>query len=274
MPLFCAWPWGAAARTKQLKPRKEHAVIVMLNLAMGIVPYFLLKILIPEQPVFAITAFFVGITPTATAAPVVVSFLNGRTGFALTGFTLTNLVIALALIFLLPMVTGKFTADYIWSAADTLLRVIGLPFLLAVVIRKIFPRAKELPKKCKLFSFSLWSFCLFILAAIARNHFIENPEESIGKVLMIGAISLVICICNFTLGKVLSRKKFARESSQILGQKNTTLTLYLALHFAGPLVAMGTIFYILWHNLWNAWQMYVYDKRKLEKENRKHAAGS
>lgn len=259
---------------KQLKPRKEHAVIVLLNIAMGIIPYFLLKILIPEQPVFAVTAFFVGITPTATAAPVVVSFLNGRTGFALTGFTITNLVIALALIFLLPLVTGKFTADYIWSAADTLIRVIGLPFLLAVVIRKIFPGAKDFPKKCKLFSFSLWSFCLFILAAIARNHFIENPEESVGKVLLIGVISLVICICNFTLGRVLSRKKFSRESSQILGQKNTTLTLYLALHFAGPLVAMGTIFYILWHNLWNAWQMYVYDKRKLEKKSRKANAGA
>jgi BASS family bile acid:Na+ symporter len=52
------------------------------------------------------------------------------------------------------------------------------------------------------------------------------------------------------------------------------LTLYLALHFAGPLVAMGTIFYILWHNLWNAWQMYVYDKRKLEKKSRKANAGA
>lgn len=255
---------------KQLKPRKEHFTIVVLNIAMGIIPYFLLKILVPGEPVYAVTAFFVGITPTATAAPVVVSFLNGRTGFALTGFTITNLFIALALIFLLPMVVGDITIDFVWSVADTLIRVIGLPFLTAMVIRKIFPKAKELPKKFKLFSFSLWSFCLFILAAIARNHFIENPEESVKTVLLIGLISLVICISNFALGKLLSRKKFCRESSQILGQKNTTLTLYLALHYAGPLVAMGTIFYILWHNLWNAWQMYAYDRRKW---NRKHHAG-
>ncbi|MBQ7402564.1 MAG: hypothetical protein IJW05_03900 [Lentisphaeria bacterium] len=255
---------------KQLKPRKEHGTILLLNLLMGIVPYFLLKILIPGEPVYAVTAFFVGITPTATAAPVVVSFLNGRTGFALTGFTITNLGVALALIVLLPMVTGNWTGNYIWSVADTLVRVIALPFFAAMIVRKIYPGAKELPKKCKLFSLSLWSFCLFILAAIARNHFIENPEESVSKVLLIGLISLVICISNFALGKLLSRKKFCRESSQILGQKNTTLTLYLALHYAGPLVAMGTIFYILWHNLWNAWQMYAYDRRKW---NRKHHAG-
>lgn len=255
---------------KQLRPRKEHITILLLNLAMGIIPYFLLKFAIPAQPVYAVTAFFVGITPTATAAPVVVSFLNGRTGFALTGFTITNLAIAFALVFLLPMVTGNVTFDFIRNVADTLLRIIVIPFLLAMLIRKIFPDARNFPKKCKLFSFSLWSFCLFILAAIARNHFIENPEESVVKVLLIGLISLMICICNFTFGRIFSRKKFSRESSQILGQKNTTLTLYLALHYAGPLVAMGTIFYILWHNLWNAWQMYAYDKRKWK---RKQPAG-
>ena len=251
---------------KQLKPRKEHAIILLLNLAMGIIPCLLLKYFVPGQPVYAVTAFFVGITPTATAAPVVVSFLNGRTGFALTGFTITNLGIALALIFLLPMVIGTVTFDFAFSVARTLVLVIGIPFLIALVVRKIFPGAKNLPKKCKLFSFSLWSFCLFILAAIARNHFIENPGESVKTVLLIGLISLVICFCNFLLGRICSRTRFSRESSQILGQKNTTLTLYLALHYAGPLVAMGTIFYILWHNTWNAWQMYDYDRRKIRKK--------
>ena len=50
--------------------------------------------------------------------------------------------------------------------------------------------------------------------------------------------------------------------SQLLGQKNTTFTMYLALQYAGALVAMGPIFYILWHNTWNAYQMYQYDRRR------------
>ena len=45
---------------KQLKPRKEHAVILLLNFAMGIIPYFLLKYLVPGQPVYAVTAFLLG----------------------------------------------------------------------------------------------------------------------------------------------------------------------------------------------------------------------
>lgn len=253
----------------QLKLRKEHFVISGINIAMGVIPYFLLKFLIPSQPVLADAAFFTGITPTATAAPVVVSFLNGRVGFALTGFTVTNIAVSFSLLFLLPVVAGNFSFDFIRSVADTLFCVIGIPFFLALLLRKIFPGVKSLPEKLKHFSFLLWSFMLFVMASIARTHFLEHPEEPFSQVLLIGLISLVICICNFSLGRIFSRKKFCRESSQILGQKNTNLTLYLSLHYSGALTAMGPIFYVLWHNSWNAWQMYSADLRKLRRSKKR-----
>ena len=252
----------------QLKPKREHWMVLLLNIAMGVVPYFLLKLLFPERPVLAEAAFFVGITPTAAAAPVVVSFLNGRIGFALTGFTITNLFIALSLLILLPMISGEISLGYILNVAETLFQVIWLPFLLAVVLRKFFPALRTLPKKCKLFTFSLWSFTLFVMAAIARTHFSEHPEEPVVQVLLIGFVSLVICVCNFLLGRIFSRKKYCRESSQILGQKNTNFTLFLALHYAGPLAAMGPIFYVLWHNSWNAWQMYSCDRRRIRRQRK------
>ncbi len=40
------------------------------------------------------------------------------------------------------------------------------------------------------------------------------------------------------------------------------LTTYLATTFANPLVAIGPISYILWHNLWNAWQLFDYERKK------------
>lgn len=254
----------------QLKLKREHGFVVILNIAMGVIPYLLLKLLVPQYPVLAESAFFVGITPTATAAPVVVSFLNGRVGFALTGFTVTNLFIALSLLILLPAVSGDFSFGFIKGVAFTLFCVIGIPFLLAMILRKFFPALRSFPKKCKLFTFSLWSFTLFVMAAIARTHFSEHPEEPVVQVLLIGLISLVICICNFLFGRIFSRKKYKREASQILGQKNTNLTLFLALHYAGPLAAMGPIFYVLWHNSWNAWQMYLYDRRPAKRK--KHLA--
>lgn len=246
----------------QLKFRKEHFKVAVANLAMGIIPYFLLKFVFPQQPGLAESAFFAGITPTATATPVVLSFLNGRVGFALTGFATTTLVVSVSLIFLLPLIAGDFSLVFILRVLNSLFLVIGLPFFCALILRKWFPSLKKLPSKCKLFSLSLWSCMLFVMAAIARNHLQMNPDVSRLQIFLIGLISLMICILNFWIGKRISRKKYAKESSQILGQKNTNLTLFLALQYAGPLVALGPIFYVMWHNSWNAFQIYSYDKRK------------
>lgn len=121
-------------------------------------------------------------------------------------------------------------------------QVIALPFLAALILRKIWPGIRDLPKKLKTFSFLLWSFTLFILAAIAREYFIENPQVSRWNIVGIAVISALICICNFWFGKYLAPKRYRRECSQLLGQKNTTFTMYLALHYASALVAMGPIF--------------------------------
>ena len=68
---------------------------------------------------------------------------------------------------------------------------------------------------------------------------------------------------NFALGYWLGYGKLRRVSSQVLGQKNTSLTLYLALQYASPIAALGPAFYIFWHNLWNAIQLHFHARKKL-----------
>jgi BASS family bile acid:Na+ symporter len=69
-------------------------------------------------------------------------------------------------------------------------------------------------------------------------------------------VSLLVCIANFALGRLIGGKEFHREASQTLGQKNTAYTIYLALTYANPLIALGPTFYVIWHNLWNSWQLH------------------
>ena len=71
----------------------------------------------------------------------------------------------------------------------------------------------------------------------------------------------LVCAANFAVGRLLGGKKFSREASQALGQKNTTLTIYLALTYASPLIALGPTFYVIWHNLWNSWQLHRHGKK-------------
>lgn len=247
---------------KEMQPKQEHWRILGVNILMGIVPYYLVRFLWPDNQDLANAAFFVGITPTATAAPVVISFLGGNIAFALTGFAIVSIGISLALLFLLPLLTGQFTASFMLDVARTLLLVMFLPLAASALVRHFFPQAPAFAKKCKNFTFSLWSFTLFTLAATASNYFRQNPDAPKSTVLWIIAVSFVLCLLNFTTGYFLTRRNLHWECSQLLGQKNTTFTMFLAMHFGGPLAALGPIFYILWHNLWNAWQMYDYDKQQ------------
>ncbi|MBP5182160.1 MAG: hypothetical protein J6331_03925 [Lentisphaeria bacterium] len=260
---------------REMRLKREHFMVVAVNILLGIVPFFLLKTLFPAHPDPAKAAFYVGITPTAAAAPAVVSFLNGRTGFALTGFILSYAVISLALFLFLPVVSGKLSISFLFQIFLPLSQIVFLPCLLAFLVRKLFPGAKALPGKCALFTFSLWSFTLFLMSATAKMHFIRHPNEPVGELFYIAILSAVLCFLSFFLGGKLARKKYARESSQILGQKNTSFTMFLALEFANPLVAIGPIFYIVCHNSWNAVQMFLYDlhrrkraKRALEAEEK------
>lgn len=247
-------------RWRQLKPQKSHFMLVLVNLCMGVVPYFILHI--SGYETLALTAFFVGIMPTATAAPVVMGFLKGRVGYVVTAFVLTNLTISFSLVFLLPVVVQNQSAAFINEVGTALLWVVGLPIILAVVTRIFFKNADMWPRKCQTLTFSAWSCCLFICAADAAWFFKNNPDTPQTVILEVGFIALIICILNFFIGYKIGRKRLHRESSQALGQKNTMFAMYLALTFISPLVAMGPIFYVLWHNTWNAIQMYLYDRHK------------
>ena len=249
---------------KDLKFRISHGILLAVNLAVGIAAYWLTRTLTRNETL-AQAAFFTGITPTAAAASVVMGFLRGNVGYVITSFLVTNAGMALFMPFLLGWVCGNTSFDFMLRVANTLVFLLLIPGGSAFVVRKIHPAAQEWPKKLATASFGLWSACLFIIAASAAAFFRNNPDISPWIILETAMISLVICIASFGIGALLERKRLRRESSQSLGQKNTTLTIYLALVYAGPLAAMGVISYVLWHNSYNAIQLFLVDNRKKKK---------
>jgi bile acid:Na+ symporter, BASS family len=97
---------------------------------------------------------------------------------------------------------------------------------------------------------------LFLVMANA-SHFVRTQSGTPRTILVeIAAVSLAICITNFAVGRFLGGRRHGPEASQSLGQKNTSFTLWIALAYASPLVALGPACYILWHNLWNGWQLH------------------
>jgi len=204
----------------------------------------------------ALAAFFAGITPTATAAPVIVSFLRGRVDYVIAAFMLTNLVITACLPLFLPAVLGEVTPGAFLHVLGSVTLVVFLPMALASGIRHVYADAAKWPGHLRNLSFGMWVAALFLISA-QTSHFVRGQSVAGHSVLLhIAVFTLVLCAVNFGLGRLLGGREFPREASQSLGQKNTTYTIYLALTYANPVVALGPTCYVLWHNLWNSWQLH------------------
>lgn len=247
--------------------RLVHLTILGANLAVGVGAWLIFTI--AGQPLLAQAAFFTGITPTATAAPVIVGMLHERIDFAVSAFLATNLGMAVCFPFLIPLAIGNPAPTVFWDVIGNLLIVIGIPVLVAIPVRCCYAKAAEIPRRFANFSFFLWVAVIFLIIANASAFLHSQQHLDRGIVMEIALLSFVICVVNFAGGRFLGPRKFRRESSQVLGQKNTTLTIYLALSYSNPLVALGPTFYVLWHNAWNAIQLHLYTRRKLLKQFRK-----
>ena len=235
--------------------RASHAWLLAANIAMGFVAWGLGWVIGGRE--VALAAFFCGITPTATAAPVIVSFLRGKVDYVVAAFLLTNLTIAALLPVLMPLVLGQATPTAFTAVLGTVGLVVFGPMALAWIVRRLHPAANTWPKRLSNVSFSAWVATLFLITARVSAFLRAHTDLPRNLLFEIAAVSLVICVANFVLGRLIGGKQFAREASQSLGQKNTTFTIYLALTYANPLVALGPTCYVLWHNLWNSWQLHV-----------------
>ncbi|MCX6952863.1 MAG: hypothetical protein NTV51_11965 [Verrucomicrobia bacterium] len=203
----------------------------------------------------ALAAFFCGITPTATAAPVITSFLGGRVSYVVAAFMLSNLIIAALLPVMLPFVLGHPTPDAFGQIARSVGGLVFAPLLLAWLLRTLHPEAALWPKRLGNLTFAAWVTAIFLITANASEFLRHQSGLPRTIILEVALVSLAVCVVSFTVGRLIGGREFPAEASQSLGQKNTTFTIYLAMTYANPLVALGPTFYVLWHNLWNSWQL-------------------
>ncbi len=213
----------------------------------------------------ALAGFFAGIAPTAAAAPVIISFMRRDVAYVTAAFLLTNVTVAILLPVLLPWVLGEVDATLFASVAGSVGLLIFAPMALALLVRRVWPAAIAWPARVRDVSFGMWMITLFLVMANASHFLRTQAGVPLLVVVEIAAVTIVICVGNFALGRWIGGKTYAAEASQSLGQKNTSFTLYLALAYASPLVALGPTCYILWHNLWNSWQLHRAHRRLPDK---------
>jgi bile acid:Na+ symporter, BASS family len=239
----------------------RHFVLLAANIVLGFAGWGIGWLIGGRE--IALAAFFCGITPTATAAPVIISFLRGRVEFVVAAFLLTNIAIAALLPILLPVALGRPTPEAFGSVSVSVAVIVFVPMLLAWLVRAVHPRASEWPARLRNVSFAIWVTAMFLITSNASNFVRQQVDAPRSVLLEIAAASLLVCIASFSTGRLIGGRDFPREASQALGQKNTAFTIYLALTYASPVVALGPTCYVIWHNLWNSWQLHRAGRNKV-----------
>lgn len=265
MPWLLAYMLTVVFLRSDLSPRAvtgRHWAVIGANIGLALAAWGALLLGgAPER--FAQAAFFTAVTPTASAAPVIVGLLGGGVTFASAGFLLGALCVSAALPLAVPFVLHRSA----WAVMPAVLFRVGvvtlLPLLLAAFLRRRFgARARAWGKRLTPSTLYAWVALVALIAAAAADtlaaHTADFPSADVFWVLL---IDLTLCVLSFALGALIGRPDRVRECSQLLGQKNTSYTTYLAFACDAPFAALGPAFYVFFHNTWNGLQLIFHDWR-------------
>lgn len=230
--------------------------------------------------------------PSATAAPIIAGKLGGSIE-TLTSYTLLSSIATAVLVpALFPIYNPTLNVSFVEQFLQILRHITPLllgPFAAAWLTRLGFNQVMKLAGREERFQlkgiwaalpFWIWVFTLVVLMMkTTLSLFAHEGEWWPIMWLFIGA--LFTCLLQFWVGKKVGErwpsvahgadykdilvnpaiysddpKQITRISAgQALGQKNTTLAIWMAQVYLLPVTALAPAAYILWQNLFNSWQL-------------------
>ena len=201
--------------------------------------------------------------PTATAAAVVTAKLGGNVG-SLTAYTmLINLMAAVLISAFVPLVNPAGELSFglsFWMIIKKVFPLLIFPLFLALIIRRISPTLLRWLTSIPDLPFYLWLVSLSLAIAVTTR-ILVHARVSWLLCLLILTGSLVACIMQFAVGRLVGRHYGeAVTAGQACGQKNTVLAIWVGYTFLDPLTSVAGGFDTIWHNVFNAWQLYQKNK--------------
>ena len=201
--------------------------------------------------------------PTATAAAVVTAKLGGNVG-SLTAYTLLiNLTCAVLISAFVPLVNPAGELSFwlsFWMIVKKVFPLLIFPLFLGLIIRRISPTLLRFLTSIPDLPFYLWLISLSLAIAVTTR-ILVHAEVTLRLCLLILTGSLVACIMQFLVGRLVGKHyEEAVTAGQACGQKNTVLAIWVGYTFLNPLTSVAGGFYTIWHNVFNAWQLYRRNK--------------
>lgn len=252
---------------KELIPRPWHVWLLTIQaVSSGIIALLLIFCPMDEayKEVFE-GAMVCLICPTATAAAVITGKLGGSASTLTTYTLLSNILAAVAVPFVFPLVEPHADITFVVAFLKILSKVFPLllaPFFVAMLLRYYLPPLHCFLLKYHGVAFYLWAVALTIVTGQTVRSLATSTAD-LSVEILIALAGLVVCCLQFYYGKRIGSVYNDRISAgQALGQKNTVLAIWMAVTYLNPLSSVGPGSYVVWQNIINSWQLWK--KRKNE----------
>ncbi len=232
------------------------------------------------------------IMPTATAAPIIAGKLGGSIQNLTTFTLLSNFATAIVVPLFFPIVNPMADMSF-FQAFLIILRKVGPllmgPFVAAWFLRLVYeaywrqkgePKVFALNRKWAQLPFYIWTCTIIILTGDMTDTLVHG-EYSWWTLVLILAIACITCALQFVLGWYIGQVRPATShgtdyqdvvvnpatapttpsgisrvtAGQALGQKNTTLAIWMAQTYLMPLVGLAPALYMIVQNFFNSWQL-------------------
>lgn len=254
---------------RELKPVSWHGWLLLFQLVSCLLVAAVL-VFVPMQEVYREVfegAMVCLICPTATAAAVITGKLGGNAGSLTTYTLLSNILAAVIVPLLFPIVEVHADISFLTACSRILVKVFPLllcPFILACLFRLFLPKVREYLANFSNLAFYLWGVALAIVSGQTIRSLV-NSDASGNVKLLIALAGLLTCCIQFYFGKRIGGHYHERISGgQALGQKNTVLAIWMAYTYLNPLSSVGPGSYVLWQNIINSYQLWKKRKKDMK----------
>lgn len=203
------------------------------------------------------------IAPGAAAAAVVTAKLGGNLESMTTYTFISNFITALLVPTVFPLIDSTLEISFMQAFLAILYKVclvLVIPMIGAYFVKHYMKSLHAWIISIEDLSFYMWGISLSIVTG-STVKYIVHAGTTVSFVLVIAAISLIICLVQFVIGRYVGHFFNATiESGQGLGQKNTAFAVWIAYTYLTPLCAVGPGCYILWQNAINSLEIWHHRK--------------
>ena len=201
------------------------------------------------------------IAPCAAAAAVVTTKLGGNLNSMTTFTFLSNFVTALMIPIVFPLVEKSAHISFLtafWIILQRVALILVVPLLMGWFVKHHMHRLHRRIISIPDLGFYFWGISLAIVTGTTVKN-IVNSHSPVILLLLIAAVSLLLCFVQFMVGKYVGRFfQSTIEAGQALGQKNTAFAIWIAYTYLNPVASVGPGCYIIFDYILKFWYRLVY----------------